>query len=332
MNGLVKNIYLSAAILIVLTGTLLTPQHVLQTTPDLTLTSSGTKNAAVPTAAGPTSSEITLVGQLIPAVNTGLDAGLGGDMNSDPQVVALQPIEYHLYDAKNNQISLSFNNEHLYQAAWEKWINAQADKKNVVAGAAKVPKISANYPKYALYRELWQDWAGRWISVKGVFTQTNTLEVNVFEATTVISESFAVQLPGILSKSAAQNSMSPEHGQQVIFEHCIRIADSNPLPRPGHMGYIGPLWYHLTDNQGKEQELLIFDSGQPNNETRMVLLDGSVTRYFGDLQNKCAQFTGWLFNPPRSDYKPNLIEVQSIQEISPANMSTPLSPTSTPSS
>jgi len=332
MNNYVAKFNLCVAVSVTLITALLTPQRVKQMLPDLTSTNISTKNAAMFAISSAISSQITLVGQLIPAVNTGSDAGLGGDMNNDPRIVASQPIEYHLYDAKNNSIKLSFDNENLYQLAWQKWLNAQPNKNELLAGAAQVPDISANYPKYALYRELWQDWVGKWISVKGVITQTNTLKVNALEVASAISENFIEQLSSTLSTITVQSPVPLGRAQQIIFEGCIRIADSNPLPRPGHMGYVGPLTYYLTDNQGKKRELIIYDSGQPNNETRMILLDGSFTRYFGDLQAKCAQFTGWLFNPPRWDSKSDVIEVQLIQEILRTNMSTPSLSTSTTSS
>ncbi|MHB8751442.1 MAG: hypothetical protein ACYDBJ_19920, partial [Aggregatilineales bacterium] len=267
--------------------------------------------------AAPADPTITLVGQLIPAVNTGPDAGVGANLMLAP-FRALYPIEYHLYDAQNDQVKVVFDNPALAAVAWQQWLDAKSpDARNQVVAAAaqqitQTPDVSSLswelMPHYLLYNTLWQMWAGKWLSISGRFSTDIVLHVDNFQSAAQISASFVAQVPNLPPFST---STTLRRSQQVIVTGYVKITEYNPPPGPTHPGYLGAEVYTLTDAQGQTVRLFIYFS-QPNNNTYII-----PTSDFLDLGGHCTQFVGWKFDPPRYSDKPDLIEVQAAQETSP---------------
>lgn len=96
--------------------------------------------------AAPTEATITLVGQIIPAVNTGADGGVGyAPTNAhQPNVIKyLEPMEYYLVQDNGEGVKLVFNET-----------------------------ISSN--------QLWQYWAGKWIQAVGQPVRPGLFQVESF--------------------------------------------------------------------------------------------------------------------------------------------------------
>lgn len=258
--------------------------------------------------------EFTLVGQLIPAVNTESDAGVGSDFRFGYPFRAYRPIEYHLYDAQNVEIALTFSTalEHQF---WLKTVNADT---SLIAEATHQSLITPNpgFPvpsytdslSYPLYNSLWQEWAGKWVSVKGRFKSNGVLFVEDFHLTPITTTTFAAQVPNLPSLPLPR---SLQRSVQLTIRGYVKISEYNPPQRSTGIGYIEPILYTFIDLQGKTFQLFIYDN-QPNNFTYIGPRPLQIFSDFAKI-NKVAEFTGWQFRPPRYPQKPDLLEVQSIQ-------------------
>lgn len=264
----------------------------------------------------PTNPQFTLVGQLIPAVNTGPDKGVGGAVMNGGPFKAYQPVEYHLYDSQNEQIKLGFSPD-FEMAFGLKSLDGNPRGPQIIANATleslSTPNIylpvATDLIRYELYNTLWQDWAGRWMSVTGRFSAKGVLFVEAFKAAQPTGLSFLTQapsLPPLPSSGDLQRSVS------IMVRGYAKTTEYNPLRRGEH-GYRGALDYTLSDINGQTFELFIYDM-QPNNTTQ---INGQHSNDMFALQDVhgLVDFSGWQFRPARYPAKPNLIEVQSIQEI-----------------
>src|SRR5438876_8071909 len=72
---------------------------------------------------------VTITGQLLPAVNTGSNAGMGGLENE-----YREPIEYHLVDTNGHSIRLTFENTVFYGQFYEKWVKPNSAQAESILG------------------------------------------------------------------------------------------------------------------------------------------------------------------------------------------------------
>lgn len=261
--------------------------------------------APKPSATSINAPEITITGQIIPAINTGADAGVGSPHRDF--ATASQPMEYHILDSQGKDITLAFNNATLQLQYWQKWLDANPQKDTIQLNATQPSSVWQNYSKYLTYNAIWQDFAGQWVTVSGQFVQPTVLEVN------------SIKLIPNSAASASPTKSTKLTARRVIVTGQIIISNYNPLPRSTQPGFGGGFVYRLKDINGQTINLYIYDS-QPNNTTRIIALGGNPVT-FDELKSKWVSFTGWIFSPSRFPELPNAIEVQTIQEITPPNCS-----------
>jgi hypothetical protein len=164
-------------------------------------------------------------------------------------------------------------------------------------------------PSILAYNALWQDWAGKWVTVQGSFTKSDTLAVRTLQVTKP-------------EKEHHETTQSPNKSQMVILEGPITdeaIVYGSPADAPNRGGFF--VWF--TDIDGKTSNLLILDL-QMNNLTQYISKDGQDVTFeivFDGLSYRWLRFTGWKLNPPYSEALTDVVFVQSIMEIEP--ISTP---------
>ncbi len=275
---------------------------------------------------------ITLIGQLIPSVDS--HPGSFGPFLDDPPP---HPIEYHLYDAAGNQIKLSFDTPAIEALTWKQWLAGKPEKTTLIAevtqqsiqtpgGSFGIIIAPLKYqPRNQFDDSLWLDWSGKWVSITGRLTDDGVLAVNSFQAASATTHTFAAQVPDLTLPVTS----TLRHSEQVSVVGYLVLRDRySSYPPPEH-GYYA-MYYYETDLPGNPIQLLVYEN-LPRNTPRLTSLSGDV-RTMGDIGQRWVRYTGWKLYPPRYTDKPNLIEVQFVQEMlipgpaSAANMALTASP------
>lgn len=219
-------------------------------------------------------------------------------------------MEYHLRDLNNQDVKLSFDDVKLTSLKWQQWLDANPQK-DMLTEIAQEPDQWKAYPEYVTYNYVWQNLAGQSVELGGQFVQSG-----VFRVSSIKQVEATVRLQNTASTPAVSSTLSLST-YQVTFVGKIVITNNNPQPRGEHMGHLGAFLFKVTDMTDKEQEVLIYDD-QPNCQTSITFGNESYQTSLSDFRDHWAQFTGWVFYPPRITYHPNtIVELQSVRILPP---------------
>ncbi|MBX3086517.1 MAG: hypothetical protein KF716_33090 [Anaerolineae bacterium] len=154
--------------------------------------------------------QVTITGQIVPSVNPRMlrDDGLileKAGRPRDRRIIGYEnPFEYFLYDAQNTEIRLSFTDAGLANL-----------RQQYVPNRDFAPEIWRSHPEYVATTALWQDWAGKWVTITGSYD-----DKQVFQVTSLM----------VATPPASQFATSTTNRRDELVEMIALVGDFPELP------------------------------------------------------------------------------------------------------